>query len=180
MISDSHVLPDHQRGALPASVITALQAFLEMRAAVSVPASQIDRPFARGPTRILTSLLETARGGPAGVDRCEPTVRGRGAKMTVDVSTGVSPSKIFPNLDCERKRRLADGSHAAQERGEVATRADQNLLPEQKKVSVEEIGLTHKAIHEARIIRDAEAADPGIVRRVADLFGQFTAGWLAS
>jgi hypothetical protein len=28
--------------------------------------------------------------------------------------------------------------------------------------------LTHKDIHEARIIRDAEAADPGIVRRALD------------
>jgi hypothetical protein len=40
---------------------------------------------------------------------------------------------------------------AAQERGEVATRADQNLLPDEK-VTVADIGLTLK---EARLIRDA-------------------------
>ena len=63
-----------------------------------------------------------------------------------------------PDIEAGAKRRLADEYDAAQERGEVATRADQNLLPEQKKVSVAEIGLTHKDIHEARIIRDAEEA----------------------
>lgn len=71
-------------------------------------------------------------------------------------------------IEAGAKRRLADEYDAAQDRGEVATRADQNLLPEQKKVSVAEIGLTHKDIHEARIIRDAEEADPGIVRRTLD------------
>jgi hypothetical protein len=68
-------------------------------------------------------------------------------------------------IEAGAKRRLADEYDAAQERGEVATRADQNLLLDEKKVSVADIGLTHKDIHEARIIRDAEVADPGIVRR---------------
>lgn len=67
--------------------------------------------------------------------------------------------------EARAKRRLADEYDAAQERGEVATRADQNLLPNEKKVSVADIGLTHKDIHEARLIRDAEEADPGVVRR---------------
>ena len=71
-------------------------------------------------------------------------------------------------IDAQAKRRLADEYDAAQERGEVATRADQNLLPEQKKVSVADIGLTHKEIHEARQIRDAEESDPGVVRRALD------------
>lgn len=68
--------------------------------------------------------------------------------------------------------RLTDD--AAQERGEVATRADQNLLPDEKKVSVGDIGLTHKDIHEARIIRDASCPDypdlpdlPDYLRRAA-------------
>lgn len=68
-------------------------------------------------------------------------------------------------IEAMAKRRLADEYDAAQERGEVATRADQNLLPDQKKVSVSDLGLTHKDIHEARLVRDAEAADPGIVHR---------------
>lgn len=68
-------------------------------------------------------------------------------------------------IEAMAKRRLADEYDAAQERGEIATRADQNLLPDQKKVSVSELGLTHKDIHEARQIRDAEVADPGIISR---------------
>jgi len=71
-------------------------------------------------------------------------------------------------IEAAAKRRLADEYDAAQERGEVATRSDQNLLPEQKKVSVADIGLTHKDIHEARQIRDAEVAEPGIARRALD------------
>jgi hypothetical protein len=35
-------------------------------------------------------------------------------------------------------------------------------------VGAADIGLTHKDIHEARTIRDAEVADPGIVRRALD------------
>lgn len=57
----------------------------------------------------------------------------------------------------------ADEYDAAQERGEVATRADQNLLPHEKKVSVADLDLTHKDIHEARQIRDAEVADAGAI-----------------
>ncbi|AMJ59394.1 hypothetical protein [Bosea sp. PAMC 26642] len=68
-------------------------------------------------------------------------------------------------IEATAKRRLADEYDAAQERGEIATKADQNLLPEQKKVSVAEIGLTHKDIHEARTIRDAKVNVPGILKK---------------
>lgn len=34
--------------------------------------------------------------------------------------------------------------------------------------TVADLGLTRKAIHEARQVRDAEAADPGVVRRTVD------------
>jgi len=71
------------------------------------------------------------------------------------------------------KRRLADEYDAAQQRGEVArhggTRKSKvsggNLeqLP-----TVSDLGLSKKELHEARLIRDAEAAEPGIVRRTLD------------
>jgi hypothetical protein len=51
---------------------------------------------------------------------------------------------------------------AAQERGEVTTRADQNFLPDLKKVSAADIGLTHKDIHEAPKIHDAEKESPAL------------------
>jgi len=57
--------------------------------------------------------------------------------------------------------RRADGARsrdAAQERGEVAKRVQiKTFFQRRRKVSVDDIGLTHKDIHEARIIRDAEA-----------------------
>lgn len=71
-------------------------------------------------------------------------------------------------IESEAKRRLADEYDAAQERGEVATKADQNLLPEKKKVSASDLGMTHKQVHEARQVRDAEVAQPGIVKETVE------------
>ena len=34
--------------------------------------------------------------------------------------------------------------------------------------TVSDLGLTRKAIHEARHLRDAEAADPGLIRRTLE------------
>lgn len=73
-------------------------------------------------------------------------------------------------IEARAKRRLADEYDAAQERGEVAKIGD-NLpsVPKQNsKPTAADIGLSRKDIHEARIIRDAEVADPGIVRRTVD------------
>lgn len=71
-------------------------------------------------------------------------------------------------IEAQAKRRLADEYDAAQERGEVADHGGArhfkvpvgNVEP-----TVADIGLTRKDIHEARQIRNAETADPGIVRR---------------
>lgn len=71
-------------------------------------------------------------------------------------------------IESQAKRRLADEYDAAQERGEVRTRADNQHVPPGNKPTVEEIGLTRKQIHEARQIRDAEKAEPGIIRRALD------------
>jgi hypothetical protein len=67
------------------------------------------------------------------------------------------------------KRRLADEYDAAQDRGEVATAGgDKSKIPSQNFATVADIGLTHKDVHDARLIRDAEAADPGVTRRALD------------
>jgi hypothetical protein len=78
------------------------------------------------------------------------------------------------DIEAQAKRRLADEYDAAQQRGEVATRED-NIrrgpdVPVENvgKPTVTDLGLTRKEIHEARKIRDAEQADPGIVRRTVD------------
>lgn len=72
-------------------------------------------------------------------------------------------------IEAAAKRRLADEYDAAQERGEVAGRGKPVNVPEGNiKAKVTDLGLTRKDIHEARIVRDAEQADPGIVRRTLD------------
>lgn len=71
-------------------------------------------------------------------------------------------------IEAQAKRRLADEYDAAQERGEVRTRADNQHVPLENKLRVADIGISRKDIHEARIIRDAEETDPGIVRRTLD------------
>jgi hypothetical protein len=71
-------------------------------------------------------------------------------------------------IEAQAKRRLADEYDAAQERGEVATGRPKTIPGGNTSATVAEVGLSSKEIHEARIIRDAEAAEPGIVRRVLD------------
>jgi hypothetical protein len=73
-------------------------------------------------------------------------------------------------IEATAKRRLADEYDAAQARGEVAsdgrpkTVGNDNGIP----ATSADLGLRRDQIHEARQIRDAEAADPGIVRRTLD------------
>jgi hypothetical protein len=69
-------------------------------------------------------------------------------------------------IEAQAKRRLADEYDAAQERGEVIGKLRSQA--ELSKPSAADIGLSRKDIHEARIIRDAEKVDPGVVRRTID------------
>lgn len=70
----------------------------------------------------------------------------------------------------QAKVRLADEYDAAQERGEVQAHGGQGKrdVPQGNIPSVADLGLTRKAVHEARQLRDAEAADPGVIRRALD------------
>lgn len=72
-------------------------------------------------------------------------------------------------IEAQAKRRLADEYDAAQERGEVASGRPKSI-PEQNtfQPTMADVGLTAKEVHEAREIRDAEQAEPGIVRRALD------------
>jgi hypothetical protein len=77
------------------------------------------------------------------------------------------------DIECRTKCRLAEEYDAAQARGEVATRADGSAIRdhvsnENKVATVTDIGLTRKQVHEARKIRDAEKANPGVVRSILD------------
>lgn len=71
-------------------------------------------------------------------------------------------------IESAAKRRLADEYDAAQERGEVGqSGARTDLVPKGNEVvpPAADLGLTRREIHEARQIRDAEAAEPGLVGR---------------
>jgi hypothetical protein len=77
-------------------------------------------------------------------------------------------------IEARAKRRLADEYDAAQARGEVATRQRHSGsmghvgVGDMPPASTADLGLRRDEIHEARQIRDAEAADPGVVRRALD------------
>lgn len=73
-------------------------------------------------------------------------------------------------IETQAKARLADEYDAAQERGEVAVQGQHGAhVPDgNMTATAADVGLSRKDIHEARLIRDAEAADPGVVRRVLD------------
>lgn len=62
------------------------------------------------------------------------------------------------------KRRLADEYDSAIERGEIGQKPGPKIVSNPETISAKEV-VPPKLIHQARVIRDAEAADPGIVRR---------------
>lgn len=68
-------------------------------------------------------------------------------------------------IESAAKRRLADEYDAAQERGEVKANGGNRTVP---LPNSDDLGLSRKDIHEARLVRDAERDDPGIVRRTLD------------
>jgi hypothetical protein len=70
-------------------------------------------------------------------------------------------------IEAQAKRRLADEYDQARINGTASAQGQRtDLLPDEKKVpTAADLGLSHKEVHEARVIRDAEEAEPGIVRR---------------
>lgn len=81
------------------------------------------------------------------------------------------------------KRRLADEYDAAQDRGDVAKAGgDKGKLPDGNFATAADIGLTHKEIHEARQLRDAERATKGLSAESSKPLGRIlhrvaNAGW---
>ncbi|THD71304.1 hypothetical protein E7681_18305 [Thalassobius vesicularis] len=70
-------------------------------------------------------------------------------------------------IEAAAKRRLADEYDAAQARGDVAGHGRSKVEPANVTTAAD-LGLRRDQIHDARLIRDAEQADPGIVRRTLD------------
>ena len=76
-------------------------------------------------------------------------------------------------IEAQAKRRLAAEYDAAQERGEVQADGRPKTVPDGNgflpaPATAADLGISRKDIHDARLIRDAEEADPGIIRRTLD------------
>ena len=74
-------------------------------------------------------------------------------------------------IEAAAKRRLADEYDGAQARGEVVGAHDgarKRVGDDNAIATASDLGLRRDQIHEARQLRDAEVADPGIVRRALD------------
>ncbi|KZY32284.1 hypothetical protein A3731_22370 [Roseovarius sp. HI0049] len=71
------------------------------------------------------------------------------------------------SIRARAEMRLAEEYDAAQERGEVRANGERTFSKEEK-VGASDLGLSGKDIHEARHMRDAEAADPGVIERTVN------------
>lgn len=72
------------------------------------------------------------------------------------------------DIEAQAKRRLADEYDAAQDRGELRLAGKPKSSKTEELPSAADLGITHKEIHEARLIRNAEQSEPGIFRRTID------------
>tara|TARA_R100001530_G_scaffold89766_3_gene62507 strand:- start:197 stop:415 length:219 start_codon:yes stop_codon:yes gene_type:complete len=61
--------------------------------------------------------------------------------------------------------RLAEEYDAAQDRGEVRRPNNEKTTFQGEAVSAQDVGLSHKDIHDARKLRDAERDEPGLFNR---------------
>ena len=118
-------------------------------------------------------VLEAREAAGLAYDVAKRTARLQRAKSAHDdlVAAAHRAQAHALEIEARAKRRLADEYDAAQARGEVASHgggrnfkvADANVEP-----TAADLGLRRDEIDDARLIRDAELAAPGIVRRSLD------------
>lgn len=116
-------------------------------------------------------VLDAAQMASVAYDAAKKAARFAKAKGAADelISKAHRAQADALEIEAAAKRQLADEYDAAQERGEIRSAGiNQHAASNTEAASIAEIGLTHKDIHEARIIRDAELAEPGIARRALD------------
>lgn len=141
-------------------------------AQTSLPAL-IDRAvFALNSARTSAEVLEARELATLAYDAAKRTARISKAKNAHDsvVAAAHRAQADALEIEAQAKRRLADEYDAAQVRGEVQPHGGQGKkdVPKENIPSTSDLGLSRKAIHEGREIRDAEQTDPGIVRRTLD------------
>lgn len=126
--------------------------------------------------RSSAEILDAREMAGAAYDIAKRTARIQRAKDADDVLIGAAHRAQAHALEIEAqaKHRLADEYDAAQARGEVAsTRSNRGNqwtvnAANEAPVTAADLGLRRDEIHDARLIRDAEVNDPGIVRRTLD------------
>lgn len=74
------------------------------------------------------------------------------------------------DIEAAARRRLADEYDGGQERGEIVgpKGGGDTTVPARNAATAAEIGITRKEVHEARRVRNAEQAQPGVVREALD------------
>jgi hypothetical protein len=114
-------------------------------------------------------VLEAREAAGLAYDVAKRAARLKSAKAAHDDLVAAAHRAQADALEIEAaaKRRLADEYDAAQARGEVAGHGRSKVEPANV-TKASDLGLRRDQIHDARVIRDAEVADPGIVRRTLD------------
>ena len=123
--------------------------------------------------RTAAEVLEAREVASFAYDAAKRASRFQRAKAAHDELIAATHRAQADALEIEAlaKRRLADEYDAAQERGEVIGAHDgarKRVGDDNAIATASELGLRRDQIHDARLIRDAEAADPGLVRRTLD------------
>jgi hypothetical protein len=118
-------------------------------------------------------VLEAREAAGLAYDVAKRSARLQRAKTAHDDLIAVAHRAQAHALEIEAcaKRRLADEYDAAQDRGEVQKPGGDRVsnVPDRNNApTVSDLGLSRKDIHEARLVRDAERIEPGIVRRTLD------------
>ncbi len=115
-------------------------------------------------------VLEAREAAGVAYDVAKRAARLKSAKAAHDDLVAAAHRAQADALEIEAaaKRRLADEYDAAQARGEVAKRGWESGVDKHNITTSADLGLRRDQIHDARLIRDAEVADPGIVRRTLD------------
>lgn len=142
-----------------------------------------------GPTETLTTLIDRASAALDSARTSAEVLEAReyarvaydAAKSAARIATAkrahdsliAEAHRVQANATFMRARaemRLAEEYDAAQGRGEVKTRADNQHASSgrEEAASAHDLGLSHKDIHEARKLRDAEASEPGLISRALD------------
>lgn len=119
--------------------------------------------------RTAAEVLEARDMAAVAYDVAKLTARIAKAKGAHDALIAAAHRAQADALEIEAgaKRRLADEYDAAQS-PEAQKGGRPKTVPDGNGFTAASAGLSRKAIHEARVIRDAERADPGVVRRTLD------------